>query len=393
MPSLLSESGGVTSKQPLLAKPPTELRPRISLVLHKFSRGGSDRVAAYLAHGFVAAGMQVELIVFSRGGEIEHILSELVGADIPIRYLGRAGTWRALDLIRGLPKLIRHLRHTRPGAIISTANNTALVTAIALRLAGLQRCRLVLKTTNPIATSRHRGLVRAFRLWTYRTIFRWTSAVWTLSADESEEMRQEFPEFAPLFADVANPYVTPEMLAKRRTVGTRMNGKTIVTVARLTAQKRLDRLIAAFAKLRHPDARLLILGEGEDRDSLSALVKELGLQERVSMPGYVKDVSRSLHECDLFVLTSDYEGLPAALLEAMAVNCRVLSTDCFPAARSLLGHAKGSGIIEDTEPVALAGLMDRYLDLPRPTKLRALAARYSIDRGVSSHLDALAALL
>ena len=383
----------MTSKQPLPAKPATGQPTRISLILHKFSRGGSDRVAAYLARGFVDAGMQVELIVFSRGGEVEHILSEMVGADIPIHYLGRASAWRALDLIRGLPKFAWHLRRSRPDVVISTANNTALITAIALRLAGLWRCRLVLKTTNPIATSRHRGFVRQFRLWTYRTIFRWTSAVWTLSADESEEMRKEFPEFASLFVDVANPYVTPDMLAKRRTTGPRKSCKTIITVARLTAQKRLDRLITAFAQLQHPDTRLLILGEGEERDSLSALITRLGLQERVSMPGYLKDVSRSLHESDLFVLTSDYEGLPAALLEAMAANCRVLSTNCFPAARSLLGHVSGSGIVEDTEPAALAGLMDRYLELPRPTKLRAVAASYSIGRGVSSHLNALEPLL
>ncbi|WP_308515404.1 glycosyltransferase [Sphingomonas flavescens] len=381
------------SDRPLPVERAPGLGSRISLVLHKFSRGGSDRVAAYLARGFVDTGMCVELIVFSRGGEVEQILSDMVGADIEIHYLGRPSPWRALDLIRGLPGLVRHLRDAKPDALISTANNMALVTAIALRIARLRRCRLILKTTNPIATSRHRGMVRAFRLWTYRTIFRWTSAVWTLSEDESGEMRQEFPEFATLFVDVANPYVTPEMLANHQTKGPPTSGRTIVTVARLTAQKRLDRLIAAFARLSHPDTRLLILGEGEDRASLSALVAELGLQDRVSMPGYVEDVSRSLHESDLFVLTSDYEGLPAALLEAMAANCRVLSTDCFPAARNLLGHATGSGIIEDSKPAALAKLMDRYLELPRPTDLRGIAESYSIDNGIRSHLNALLPLL
>jgi len=366
---------------------------RVSFILHKFSRGGSDRVAAYLARGFADAGMVADLIAFSRGGEVESILSELLGEDVPICYLGRASPSRAVDLVRGLPKFVRLLRTQKPDVIISTANNTALITAIAVRFARLRNCRLVLKTTNPVATSRHQGLARRIRLWTYRRICRWTDAVWTLSADESAEMRSEFPDFASLFRDVANPYVTPEMLARSEPIRPLQTGKTIISVARLTAQKRLDRLIAAFAHVQAPGARLLILGEGEERESLSALIARLGLQERVSMPGYVKDVAQAMHESDLFVLTSDYEGLPAALLEAMATNCPVLSTDCFPSARSLLDRLDGGGIIEDNDPIALAALMDQTLQRPRPTTLCAVAARYSIENGVLTHLNALKRVL
>jgi len=377
----------------LQSDPAAVPKRRVSLILHKFSRGGSDRVAAYLARGFADAGIDVELIVFSRGGEVERVLLDLLGADIPIHYLGRAGAWRAVDLVRGLVPLVRRFRSTSPDVVISTANNTALVTAIAAGLAGLWRPRLVLKTTNPIATSRHGGLLRRLRLFTYRTIFRWTDAVWTLSADESEEMRHEFPRFASLFRDVANPYVTPKMLEPTNRVSKPAQGKIVLSIARLTAQKRLDRLIEAFAWVKAPDAKLIILGEGEDRPELEKLVETLGLRERVSMPGYVKDVSQALHEADLFVLTSDYEGLPAALLEAMAANCPVLTTDCFPSARSLLSKLDGGAIIGDTRPEPLAALMDNFLAGPRPTKLRDLASSHSIGSGVASHLNELERLL
>ena len=199
-------------------------------------------------------------------------------------------------------------------------------------------------------------------------------------------MRVEFPEFAPLFHDVANPYVTPAMLSIPAQPVSSFPGKTVICVARLTAQKRLERLIEAFAHVRHPDTRLLILGEGEDRPTLTALVEKLGLHDRVSMPGYVADVAQKLYAADLFVLPSDYEGLPAAVLEAMAANCPVLSTDCFPAARSLLENAEGCAIIEDTAPLALAADIDRHLAQPKPTQLRAVAERYSISNGVASHI-------
>src|SRR5690348_5468357 len=190
-------------------------RPRILLILHKFSRGGSDRVAAYLANGMRDAGMDVGLTVLCRGGEVENYLVDLVD-EIPIDYLDVASRSRGWDLVRTYPKLVLRLKAVRPDAVISTANNTALATALALKAAGLaNRTRLLLKTTNPIASSRHRGLVKWLRRASYAMIFRWTNGVWTLSTDESDEMRQGFPRFRSIFHDVFNPYVTPAMLTSR----------------------------------------------------------------------------------------------------------------------------------------------------------------------------------
>lgn len=362
-------------------------RPRVSLVLHKFSRGGSDRVAAHLANGIREAGMDVELTVLCRGGEVENYLADLAGS-IPVCYLGRASTSRGWDLICTFSKLTRHLKSRRPDAVISTANNTSLVTALAVKLAGLDhRTRVLLKTTNPIATSRHRGLVKWLRRASYSLVFRWTDAVWTLSADESEEMRLAFPRFHSIFRETFNPYVTPAMLERRKRRPA--SAKKVISIARLTRQKRLERLIAAFGALHDPETQLLILGEGEDRAALERQISNLGLDARATMPGYVPDVAEALKEADLFVLTSDYEGLPAAILEAMAANCPVLCTNCFPSARTLLGCADGCAIIEDASPDALARQIEAALKQPRPTTLRSIAERYSIANGVRSHLNAL----
>lgn len=371
-----------------LAKQP----PLVTLVLHKFSRGGSDRVAAYLAKGFSESGFEVELVVFARGGEVEHFLLDLLGG-IPVQFIGgRPGRFRAIDLLAGLPAFVRHLRRRRPAVVISTANNTAIISAIGRAIAKATSARLVLKTTNPIATSRHRGLVRRLRLWSYRQIFRTTDAVWTLSDEESAEMVAEFPGSAHIFRAVAQPYVTEAMM-ESPTAARRSGGPLILSIARLTRQKRLDRLLRAFALVETKNARLLILGEGEDRESLNGLVDELGIGERVTMPGYLPDVTRALHEAALFVLTSDYEGLPAAVLEAMAANCPVLSTDCFPSARSLVGNTDGCAIIDDAQPQALARQIDFMLRQDRPARLSETASRYSIANGVAKHVEALRELL
>lgn len=375
----------------MLTKTPSPALPasRVSFILHKFSRGGSDRVAAYLARGFADLGMDVELVAFTRGGEVEGLLTDLVGSDIPIRYLGAFGGPRPLDLIRGLPALARHLRTHAPDTVISTANNTAWISAAALRMSGLRNCRLFLKTTNPIARSRHKGPVKWIRAAGYRRVFAMSDGVWPLSAEESVELRDEFPRFAPLFREVFNPYVTPAMLADSEAETALRNEKTVLGVGRLTAQKRWDRLIAAFALVSDPQARLTILGEGEDRAALQAQIDRAGLGDRVSLPGYASDVAGALGRADLFVLPSDYEGLPAVVLEAMATNCPVLCTYCFPAARAMVGGTEACAIIERSDPQSLATLIDAHLNNPRPTHLRAVAERYSIANGVASHLAAL----
>lgn len=373
---------------PDLANPGVPAR-RVSFILHKFSRGGSDRVAAHLARGFADRGMDVDLIVFVRGGEVETILTDLVGADISINYLGRAWGPRPLELIRGLPALVRMLRARAPDTIISTANNTAWISAAALRLSELRDCRLFLKTTNPIARSRHRGLVKRVRAWGYARVFAMADGVWPLSPDETRELREDFPKTAGLFADVVNPYVTNDMLGARPTGTTRAAGKLVVGVGRLTAQKGFDRLIDAFALVADKAARLEILGEGEDREVLTARIRDLGLEDRVSLPGYVTDVAAALHRADLFVLTSHYEGLPAVLLEAMAADCPILSTDCFPAARSMLADTPGCRIIERADPASLARMIDEALSMRRPAGLREIAERYSVANGVASHVAAL----
>lgn len=369
----------------------TGLPPLITFVLHKFSRGGSDRVAAYLAKGFVEAGLRVELVVFAQGGEVEQVLLDILG-DVPVNFIGKAGRWRTADLFLGLPAFARHLRRKRPDVVLSTANNTALISAIGRSAARLRQALLVLKTTNPIATSRHRGLVRRLRLWSYRWVFRRTHAVWTLSDEESAEMRAEFPEFRHLFRAVAQPYVTSAM---QRVPATQSPSPTpiVLSIGRMTEQKRLDRLIEAFAHVQTRNARLLILGEGEDRQALEALVRDLGLSERVDMPGYLPDVALALQQASLFVLTSDYEGLPAAVIEAMAANCPVLSTDCFPSARALIGRSDGCAIIEDASPAALANQIDNALKQRRPEELVQIAEFYSVAKGTTSHATALSTLL
>lgn len=106
--------------------------------------------------------------------------------------------------------------------------------------------------------------------------------------------------------------------------------KAIVTAGRLTAQKNQKLLIEAYNEVqkRHPDYKLIIYGEGALRQTLTDQIKELNISEKVQMPGNKLDLLQRMKDSALFVMSSDFEGMPNALLEAMAIGLPCVSTDC-----------------------------------------------------------------
>lgn len=105
-------------------------------------------------------------------------------------------------------------------------------------------------------------------------------------------------------------------------------GTVFINVGRLQSQKNHTLLINAFAKVlgKDPTVRLTIVGEGELRTEIEKLIQEYGIEQYVSMPGQCGDVQRRLNAADIFVQSSDYEGLPISGLEAMACGLPIIST-------------------------------------------------------------------
>jgi glycosyltransferase involved in cell wall biosynthesis len=139
--------------------------------------------------------------------------------------------------------------------------------------------------------------------------------------------------------------------------------RVVAAMGRLNRQKGFDLLLQAFAKCasKHPNWSLLILGEGEERASLEALASELGIKDRVAMPGCVQDPSRILRQTDLFVLSSRFEGFPNALLEAMACNLPVVTTDCPSGPRDIVRNDVDGILVPPNDADALVGPMDRLM--------------------------------
>lgn len=106
--------------------------------------------------------------------------------------------------------------------------------------------------------------------------------------------------------------------------------KVIVSVGRLDIQKNHEMMLKAFASIAEefPEYRLIIYGEGAQRPNLENLIINLNLQDRVDLPGAIPNVTSEIKDASLFVFSSDFEGMPNALIEALAMGLPCVSTDC-----------------------------------------------------------------
>ncbi|MCZ6872143.1 MAG: glycosyltransferase, partial [bacterium] len=145
----------------------------------------------------------------------------------------------------------------------------------------------------------------------------------------------------------------------------------LLAVGRLAKQKDFGTLLRAFARLRRSQpARLLILGEGPERPALETLVRELGLEQDVRLPGFVDNPYAYMARASAFVLSSLWEGLPTVLVEALFCGAPVVATDCPSGPREILRGGELGGLVPMRDPVALADSMQMALagKIPRPTR-------------------------
>ena len=212
----------------------------------------------------------------------------------------------------------------------------------------------------------------------------------------SEGVRDEFAVMTKTprhsISTIYNPVVGPWQDAMQVEVPahpwmTDTGPPVVLSVGRLSPQKDYPTLLRAFHNVsKTMDLRLIILGEGEQRMRLEALVRELGLQDRVSLPGWTHNVFSFIARASLFVLSSRHEGLPSVLIEALACGCPCVSTDCPHGPSEILEGGRTGPLVPVGDHVSLAEAMRATLRRP-PDKerLRARAKFFSVERSVGEY--------
>lgn len=347
--------------------------PVILLPLNSLAHGGVERVALRLVRHWHAAGANVRTII----GRAEGPLLAETAADFADLAAPATEPWRGLRLAGALAQALTGIRPD--AAVLFAAGNTYALVAVLLKLRLGRRCPpIVLKISNDLVRPDMSPLLR----WGYRHWLRVQGRMIDHFVGLAAPMRAEIEAFTgadparvSIIEDPALDSATLEAMvaigAARPAKAEGDNaGRRYVAVGRLAPQKNFARAIDAFAALPGDDARLTIVGDGPERPALFAKIAALGLSERVTLAG-AGPVASALAAADVLLLSSDFEALPAAVVEALASGLPVVATDCCVAMAALVGDF--GTVVPPGDTAALARAMAAQPSLT-PAQRRAAAA-------------------
>tara|TARA_R110001599_G_scaffold10093_12_gene50031 strand:- start:6781 stop:7914 length:1134 start_codon:yes stop_codon:yes gene_type:complete len=356
--------------------------------LYEPGDGGLDRVAVLLANGMASREIETELWLTKAHGSVGDMIAPNVTVRIvPTPRLGARG----IQLLLQIPAVTRMIRKYQPKAIFSAGNQTNLSVAIARKLSGSSRTNFIQKITNPVLRPGLSRWARIARTWRFGFTARFADMCLTLSDADAEHYAQIYPHAADKFQCVPNPYVTADMLKLGDSRQVRAPGAParLLAVGRITTQKDYPTLIAALALIAERPWSMTILGDGSMREEIQKQARSSGIADRITFKGFVSDPTPFYAQSDILVLSSQWEGLPAAPLEAMAAGCAIVATDCSEGLTRLL-HRAGLETVPVANARALAGAIASAMDRPQATApLKSCAQAFSIEASVDRHIERL----
>ena len=278
--------------------------------INSLHKGGAQRVMVQLAERFAAAGYRSILVTSYQEGEEYPVPEGVERISIENEQIKQGRIKSNLRRITALRSLCREHKPEALIAFMAEPNFRAVMAA-----AGLPVKTIISVRNTP--DKEYAG--RLFRFVGQHILPMADGCVF-----QTEDARSWFPAKLQAKSTIIMNQVSRSFFDEPAAA----EHKDVYAVGRLNYQKNFPMLIRAFAKLPDTGDRLIIHGEGEKRPELEALIKELGLEGRVLLPGLSANVASDIKGAKIFVLSSDFEGMPNALLEAMALGLCCISTDC-----------------------------------------------------------------
>jgi len=338
---------------------PTAGGRRVALVVPSLRGGGAERVALTLSSGFLALGIDVDLVLIRAEGPL---LSE-VPDGVTVVDLEASRTLLAL------PALAKYFRHRRPAGAIAFMDHTNLVALTARILSGRFFPLLVsVHGTFSLAHGAGSLTLRETLRFLMRMLYPRATAVVAVSAGVARDLMTQVEIPGNNLHVIYNPVDVSSLRVKAReepghewlSYG---QPPVVLAVGRLSPQKDFITLVRAFAIVRRErSSRLVILGEGPERGHLEALARELGVEKDVSMPGFVENPYAYMARAAVFVLSSRTEGHPVALIEALAIGTPTVATTCPSGPQEILEDGRFGRLVPVGDEEAMAAAISEALD-------------------------------
>jgi glycosyltransferase involved in cell wall biosynthesis len=349
------------------------LAVRVLHVITSLGIGGAERLVLAAARGLPRDRFEQAICCLEERGARAR---EAEAAGVPVYSVD---SFPGLRHPLAFARLVRIVRRVRPTIVHTHLQSANLYGRLAARLAAVP---IVIATEHNVYAAKPRRYVLVERM-----LARGTDAIVAVSVEVQRFLGRQL-RVAPSAIRVVHNGVALEPpseagaseLRARLAVGP--GGVRLATVASLTPKKGLDVLVCALARLKAAgvDCAAALAGEGAERRRIEASIARLGLADRVHLLGAVVNVADVLGAADLFVLPSRVEGLPLALLEAMAAGKPVIATAVGGVPEVVESNVNGVLVPPNDE----AALADAIAALARSPEERARlgdAARRTIERG------------
>jgi glycosyltransferase involved in cell wall biosynthesis len=360
-------------------------KERLAIFLPGLYDGGAERTLLNLAEGIASRGFPVDLVLARAEGPYM--------AEIPDSV--RVIDLKAPRVFLCLPALVHYLQCERPMALLSTLYAN-IIAVWARRITGIPQ-RVVLNEQNTLSSVSNGEKDLRWKLYPElaKWFYPWADAITAVSDGVATDLALAAKLSPSLIQVIYNPIVTRELRIKSESHldhpwFRKGEPPVVLGVGRLTAQKAFEVLIESFAQVRKSQpARLLILGEGEDRPMLEALVRQLGLEQDISMPGFVSNPYPYMAQAALFVLSSRWEGLPTVLVEAMSLGTPVIATDCPSGPMEILRNGQYGLLVPMDDPHALAMAIQKSLANHEICSSEENWKRFELDFVADQYINAL----
>lgn len=301
---------------------------RITLFIGSLTGGGAERVVCNLANYLCDSGYNVDVITMSDGPDTYKL-----GNDVNRVNLLKKGDYSN--------KISNYcLRRKRLKEYILNNQDVAcyivmlpITIFMLIRMKKIIRGKIIIsERCNPTSY----GLAKRIMM--------------KYSAKRCDGLVVQTEEISKWYKNVKNKIVIPNAINNGISFPDRNKfqiQKKIVAVGRLEKQKNYPMLISAFALFckKHPDYYLEIYGQGSQKRFIEQLIKKYDLNDKIKLMGYVKDVSERISNAACFVMTSNFEGMPNALIEAMCIGIPCIATDCDGGGSRELIHDKENGLL------------------------------------------------
>lgn len=340
-------------------------KKKILFVIISLVGGGAEKVLVRLITRLDKDKYNVRLVLFEQKLDFLHELD----SSLRIDCLHKTSRWDFLNMIFKLKKIMREFT---PDVVISLLDYANVITALALSFAKVRARLLLCEHNYPM---RHpavsfRAVIQRLKKYTYRK----ADNVIVVSKSIKKYYEKNLRLIPERIKVIHNPIPDEEVIEKSREKAEHpflqdAQRRVIITVGRLEQVKRYDRLIRAFSRARKQQENLclIILGKGSLEGELKALVKQLGEEEHINFVGFKQNPYAWIAKSEVLALSSEVEGFPNVLIEAMVCGVPVVSVDCKSGPSEIIKHQHNGLLVPEGDERLLA---EALLTIIRDEKLR-----------------------